>query len=114
MAPLEQQEAWVVWINTDLTEGRGVLQPRHVCRNEATAVRLARGADVQGCNARVKMEWLTRGKDGIWCGPVAIVEPTPEDEAAELRIGQRRAALRKAKQAGLTDEDIAALAGGTA
>jgi len=109
-----QQEAWVVWVNTDLTEGRGTEQPRFVCRSEGTARRLARGAGVQGTDARVTLEWVIRAKDGGWVGPVVIIEPTREDEAAELRIGQRRAALRKATAAGLTDEDIAALTGGSA
>ncbi len=113
-----KEYAWVVWINTDLTEGRGAELPRHVCRLEATARRLASRAGVQGSDARVTREKVgllpMNGYGNTYYGPVALTEPTPEDTAEETRIERRQAALEKARAAGLTNEDLAALAGGTA
>jgi hypothetical protein len=48
-----RMDCWVVWVNEDLTEGRGAQKVLAVCEKEATARRLARGADTQGADGRV-------------------------------------------------------------
>ena len=52
---------YVVRVNSDLTEGKGRQVIKAVCAIRSTAVRLARGADVQGSNGQVTEEsafWL--------------------------------------------------------
>lgn len=108
-------KAFVVWINTDLTEGRGMQVPVAVCRTEATALRLAHGADVQGSNGTVHETILLKEK-GDWYGPVRIIEPNSADEITERALAREREArakkmevLNRAKALGLTDEEIEVL-----
>ena len=107
----ERRTVWVAYTNTDCTEGRGHDVAIAVCAAEATALRLARKQYVQGSDGPVrKMEVVKI--DGKWYAPsaaITVVEPTREDIAAQVAIDAKRAALDKAKAAGLTDEDIAAL-----
>lgn len=117
------REAWVVWINADGTEGRGPMEPRHVCAAEATAHRRAHGADVQGSDAPVSKVALrlepvqgAYGPAHAWFGPVAIEAPTEEDRRIQARLDAeaakaraRDAAIERARALGLSDEDIAAL-----
>ena len=113
------QSAWAVITNSDLTEGRGRAVVKCVCDLEATALRLARKAGVQGTDARVVPVDLYIHPDGQTFGgisiygPVSVVGPSKEDTAETARIKARRDALHKARAAGLTDEDIAALRGET-
>ena len=44
---------FLVMTNTDKTEGKGRNRIERVCRREATALRLAKGADVQGSDGSV-------------------------------------------------------------
>lgn len=79
---MEKRRCWVVYVNTYLTEGRGREVPWHVCKIEATARRLAKGAGVQGSDARVEeMGLLT--VDGVPYGPVTLAPPTAGDEAED-------------------------------
>jgi len=99
---------WVVYQNTDLTEGRGSRVPIgwYACR--ATAKRKAKGQDVQGCDAEVReMQAWRRGND--WYGPIDIKEPTKADLAVQAAVDAREAARVKAQEAGLTPAEIAAL-----
>ena len=107
----EKRTVWVAYTNTDCTEGRGHDVPIAVCATEATALRLARGRYVQGSNGPVRTMELVK-IDGKWYAPssaIAVVEPTREDIAAQVTIDARREAVAKAKAAGLTDADLAAL-----
>lgn len=113
-------EAFVVWQNTDLTEGRGRVLPIRVCKTEATARRLAKKQDVQGSDCMITCEAIEKGPGGHWYGPVALVEPTTEDRNMQLGLDRqaeakerRENAIEKARQLGLTDEDLAALRGET-
>jgi len=50
--------------------------------------------------------------DGKWYVPIAAIDvigPTREDVAAQKAIDAKRAAMEKAKAAGLTDADLLAL-----
>lgn len=106
-----KRTVYVAYTNTDCTEGRGSDIPIAVCAIEATATRLARNRYVQGSNGPVrKMELVNI--DGQWYAPgqcYTIIEPTQEDIAAQKFIDTKRAAIEKAKAAGLTDDDMRAL-----
>lgn len=107
----EKCTVWVAYTNTDCTEGRGHDVPIAVCAAEATALRLARKQYVQGSDGPVRTMELVK-IDGKWYAPsaaIAVVEPTREDIAAQAVIDAKREAVAKAKAAGLTDADLAAL-----
>ncbi len=113
-----ERAAWVVYTNTDLTEGRGWQFPLHVCDKEATANRLAKKAGVQGSDAEVKPVNLIKA-GGAWYGPVHIRQATKEDYAAQKAIDERRAAreardkaIARAKELGLSDDDVRLLSAG--
>lgn len=108
------EQLWVVYVNTDLTEGRGSDAATWTCLSEATALRLAKGAGVQGSDATVGAVEVARinGLPYVPWNGVRIERPTPVDEFTQKRLDARRAAVAKAKQAGLTDADIRALGEG--
>lgn len=115
MTEHETKPVWVVWVNTDLTEGRGYQIPIHVCASEATAYRLAKGKGVMGGDADVLSAEAISHK-GHWCAPVQIIKPSQQDleadarrEAARAADRRRGEALERARQAGLSEEDIAVL-----
>lgn len=101
---------WVVYTNTDLTEGRGYNFPLFVCESEATAMRLAKRRYVQGSDAPIK-ECVAVMVNGSWLAPVRIETSTVEDDRKQVAINARRDALKKAREAGLTDDDLAWLGG---
>lgn len=116
MTYTSEKTVYMVSVNTDLTEGRGWTYAKHYTAIEATAVRLARGINVQGTNGNVqpvKLYYI----NGCWYAPMPlIIEPTPGDLNAEhhlqaIRENKRRrqAAIDAAKAAGLSEEHIAAL-----
>lgn len=108
---IDKKTVWVAYTNTDCTEGRGLDVPIAVCATEATALRLARKRYVQGSDGPVKTMELVK-IDGKWYAPsdaIAVVYPTSEDRAAQAAIDAMRAAVGKAKAAGLTDDDLLAL-----
>lgn len=101
--------AFVAWTNTDLTEGRGYVVPLAICEKEATARRLGKNGSVMGCDCEVtKVEIFKH--DGRWYGPIILECPTTEDDISQAKLDARHAAKAKAKAAGLTDDEIAALA----
>lgn len=113
----ETKPVWVVWVNSDLTEGRGQLIPVRVCTSEATAIRLGKGRDVQGADARIQQHEAIWHRNA-WCAPVEIISPSPKDleedarrEIARMADRRRAEALERARQAGLSEDDIAILRG---
>lgn len=107
----EKQTIWVAYTNTDCTEGRGRDVPIAFCAAESTAIRLARKRYVQGSDGPVRTMELVK-IDGKWYAPSAaidVVAPTREDVVAQTAIDAKRAAMEKAKAAGLTDADLLAL-----
>ncbi|MCG7931985.1 MAG: hypothetical protein N0E44_18285 [Candidatus Thiodiazotropha lotti] len=108
MATIEVQEVkdvWVAWTNSDLTEGKGRQLPLAVCENEATAIRLGKGKSVQGSNCSVTKSTAVR-LNGQWLGSVVIERPSEDDINQQKKIEAKRAAIEKAKSAGLTDKEI--------
>ena len=107
------REAWVVYTNTDLTEGRGIEYPLFVCQIQSTAYRLAKGRYVQGTNAPVKVFLITRDVTGQWLGPINLIGPTAQDTVIQRNVDENNRILKekdivleKAKALGLTDADI--------
>lgn len=107
---------YVVWRNTDLTEGRGSRYPFAVCRLEATAERLAHKNDVQGTNCKITEEpvyGVAGGLRGTILGPITINHGTKEDALKEEEKQKQRkqkekrdAVIAKAERLGLTQDDI--------
>lgn len=115
MKNIGTETVWAVWTNTDLTEGRGRQYIKHLCSIEATAHRLAKRAYVQGSMAPVEeMEILTW--DGRYYGPVTVELPSNDDLKLQERLDEQHAkearkvkALERAKELGLSDEELEAL-----
>ena len=101
---------FVVYTNTDLTEGRGYQYPIAWCESRATAVRLAHKKGVMGSDAEVREVFGVRS-NGVNYGPVRMEIPNDDDKAKDAATKARREAIEKAKQAGLSDEDLAAIMG---
>jgi hypothetical protein len=106
----ETRRVWIVWQNTDLTEGRGSNEPIAICETEATARRIGKGKNVQGSDCTVSAFDSPR-IDGAWVAPYKFVYATREDEALERRIVARREAVAKARELGLSEDEILALRG---
>ena len=106
--PEKSRQSWVVWVNSDLTEGRGHMVPKVICAIEATALRLAKKAGVQGGDAPVQEAPLF-WHDGSWYGPVYLLGSSKEDDLYQEKLDQYRKAVDKARATGLTLEDIDAL-----
>jgi hypothetical protein len=111
----KQKTVYAVWTNTDLTEGRGREYVEYLCEKRATALRKAKRNYVMGTDSRVTEEKLFNSGSG-WYGPVRVIEPSQEDLRVEEQLvaeqkakDAKQAAITKAKQLGLSDEDIKAL-----
>lgn len=105
MAEVKIKKVFIVWSNTDLTEGRGYPVAAHVCELRATALRLAKGAGVMGSDADVQ-EFQAIYHAGNWCVPRQITPATQEDKEAQYAADVRAQAIARAKAAGLTDADL--------
>ena len=101
----EIKEVWVVYTNTDLTEGRGYDYPLVVCEMPITAMRLARKEYVMGSDAPVRRDFAFK-INGHWYSPAHIQPATSADKEQQKKIDAREAVIKKAKDAGLTDEEI--------
>lgn len=111
----DSMDVFVVWTNTDLTEGRGGEYPLAICKAEATAKRLGRGRYVQGTDCRYTKEKIYF-IDGAWLMRGCVVYPEREDLAVEaeleierVKAAKKAAAIEKAKKLGLSEEEIEAL-----
>ena len=109
------RDVWIVWKNTDDTEGRGSQYISHVCGTEATALRLGRGNHVMGSNCPIeKAKSYKIG--GAWHQPSPVVPESSDDRKVQAKIDAERSvkglaerALIKAAELGLSPDDIAAL-----
>lgn len=109
----DEKDIYGVVVNRDRTEGRGANYTAYLCAKESTAIRLAKGADVQGSNGSV-VKCQAIKVNGIWFYQNAdIQQPTEsdnhmEEELIRQRIQQKakEAAIKKARELGLTDHEI--------
>lgn len=108
----DARPGFVVLINSDLTEGRGIQQPGSVSLNRSTARRLAVAAGVQGSDAPICavpiLRVMVQG-DGVSrefdYGPVKLREATKED----LKADAFEAAIERAEELGLSPDDVSIL-----
>lgn len=113
----ETKPIYVVWTNTDLTEGRGDQIPIAYALSPTTAKRLAHKSGVHGCDADVRQfEAILHG--GRWCAPVRLELPSPEDREEDAKMARaeaaraaKAAAIEKARSLGMTEEELKALGG---
>jgi hypothetical protein len=109
-------EVFVVWTNTDLTEGRGHEYALAVCRLESTAKRLAKKNYVMGSDCEITKEKVYF-IGNRWYGPGPYIDGgTDADVAEERKLKKEREAkmlrekiFNKARALGLTDDEIATL-----
>jgi hypothetical protein len=102
---------YVVFTNTDLTEGRGIQVPVAWSRNKYTAQRLAKGQGVMGSNAEVKSV-DTYDVLGVQYIPLACVHvkyPSKQDEDLQKQEEERNNTIAKMKALGVTDEMLQGL-----
>lgn len=109
----DRETLWAVYTNTDLTEGRGRQFVAHFCKLRSTAIRLARKGYVQGTDCPVEpVEVLVLdGKRVLPMSVINVEPPSQEDEQKERLWLEKKAAFERAKAAGLSDQDIALIAG---
>ncbi|WP_417459177.1 hypothetical protein [Kordiimonas sp.] len=105
----DNKTVWVAWQNTDRTEGRGREYPLAVCESLETAVRIGEGGGVQGSDCRVTEELAVKA-NGKWLYPGRLFHETADDKKNRQVREARESALAKAKAAGLSNEELAALA----
>lgn len=104
----DTKTVWAVYTNTDLIEGRGREYVVCLCETYATAKRRAFKNGVRGTDADVfEVELVKHGAS--WYGPVEIEKPTDDDIRQQQAIDLKLAAQKKARELGLTEEDIKAL-----
>ena len=99
---------WVAWANTDRIEGRGYQYPYAVAESYEAADRLGKGSGVQGSNCHVT-ENLAVKINNQWLVPGRIFEESSEDKNKRDRREAKESVLKKARDFGLTDDEIAIL-----
>ena len=106
----EKIKVWYVIGNTDNTEGRGRNIVLHTCMSKATASRLSRKKGVMGSDAHIE-EGCAFKDNNSYYGKVYIEQPTSEDIALQGAMKAMEELVNKAKDLGLSDQDIAKLSG---
>jgi len=122
MKSLSTMTGYIVWTNTDLTEGRGSEYPLAICETLSTAKRLAKGKYVMGTDCTVTESTIYRIKtdhDGYyrWFGPIQLIDPSKEDIDNEDIIKKQKdkeerlnTIIEKVRESMcLTDEEIKVL-----
>ncbi len=104
----ETKDVFVLYTNTDLTEGRGNQYPISVCESESTAIREGCKKGVQGTDIRAEKEFAVR-IDGNWFASVNIIKPTSDDEMKDETAQKIQAIKEKLKNSGLTAEEMVLL-----
>ncbi len=113
---MKKATVFVAYINSDLTEGKGFSIPLVVCQTKTTAMRLGKGKNVQGSNALVRpVDLIEIEENGVakWYAPVDkclnIILPSKQDREVEKQNATREKLIQKAKDLGLSDEEITLL-----
>jgi len=104
---IETKEVFAVICNTDLTEGRGNNYVKAYCETSATAIRLGKGGYVQGFDCPIEKHTLHKVDGNIhWLGPVIVERPNDDDRKQQVALDAQSVVLKKARDAGMTDEEI--------
>jgi hypothetical protein len=108
---MSEETLWTVQTNSDLTEGRGRQYIKHFCKLQATAIRLSKRGYVQGADCPVDQVrvLVLDGQRVLPASLINVEPPTKEDESVEAQLVARVAALKRAKELGLTDEELSAI-----
>lgn len=117
---IEVVKVYVVYTNSDLTEGRGYNYPIYTCLSKTTAKRLASKRGVMGSDADV-IESIAIKLDGRkhrFLSDVQVTLPSSTDEEEDKKLQQLKEkaklaelVMEKAKSLGLSDEEIKTLRG---
>lgn len=102
------EKIYLVVSNSDLTEGRGRPINLAYCASQATAKRLSKKKGVMGSDAEVRAYdvLFLDGKPVIPLSLLTIEFATKEDEAEQKRIESVDSVIRKAKEAGITEDEL--------
>lgn len=103
-----KQDAWYVIGNTDNTEGRGRNVVLHACLTRATAIRLSHKKGVMGSDAHIEKGFIFTDNYTSY-GKVYVENPSKADIAYQDKIDANDSLVEKAKQLGLSEEEIQAL-----
>jgi len=99
---------YAVMTNSDRTEGRGKEFPIGFSFNKFTAYRIGKGNYVQGCDCPIReipiLEY--EGKEYIYLYNLDITPPTKQDIDNENQMKEKEQLIKKAKDLGLSDEEI--------
>jgi hypothetical protein len=101
----EIKYVWVVFSNTDLTEGRGHRYPLYICESPETAARLGRRKYVQGSDCPFE-KFPAYKIGGYWYYLNSFQAENKEDIDLRIKRERKEETLNKAKAAGLSDEDL--------
>lgn len=104
----DTKQVFVVWTNTDLTEGKGRQYPLYVCESKTTALRVGKNAGVQGSSADIYADEAYM-MDGRWYAPSNIMRASLADKKIDQARQRSVEIVDKAKKLGLSNEDIVAL-----
>lgn len=105
---MKTKRVWIAWVNSDGTEGKGFEYPFAISESRACAVRMGRKQDVQGTDATVQ-SFEAVNLYGHWLAPFWLEMPTREDEYMDKQLEAAEAAAKKAKELGLTEDEIRAM-----
>lgn len=116
---LKKDIVYVVITNTDLTEGKGSEYPLAVTKLMSTARRISGGRYVQGTDCQIiqsfSFDLLING-NAMTFVPGRVVPPTDEDifndrvdKENRERSLKKENALKKARDLGLSEEEIKAM-----
>lgn len=109
-----ERYAWAVWVNTDLTEGRGHEYVLGFYECKTTALRFAKGRNVMGSDGRVQRERLVQMYGHLYAPGALICPPSKEDLELEKKIRAKEKAVLKALELGMTAEELNILMYGSA
>ncbi len=99
------KEVYIIYTNTDLTEGRGFNYPSLVCESESTAKRLGLNRGVQG-TVVIPSQGLAVFIDNEWYAPVNIKKPSQVDIEQDEKLNKLAQVLEKIKSLNLTDNEM--------
>lgn len=108
---IESKDVWVVYTNTDNTEGRGWDYAIYHCDLESTAKRLAKGRYVQGSNSPIKKEKAYKIVNEWYYPGIRVQHPDKDDKKIQKLADEREAIIDKAKALGLSEDEIQKLVG---
>ena len=108
---MESRTLYVVFTNTDLTEGRGWQHPIGYSFNEYTALRFAKNKGVMGSDAHVNgySTLIVDGKEYVSVGLLNIQRPEQADIDKERADKKRKETITRLLDAGVDPEDLKTL-----